>query len=148
VSDHAHLWEIPVSTAIVPPDSRAAELGFAPGLRKRLREKVVYFDPGDGKLTAFDWNLWFEYGLTATETLATLRHTLELRLAGNRAPLTLGLHSDIYSDAYGGGSGAASPQERRDALAAFIALALTHPEVRFVSGAELLSWLRAPVSLR
>ncbi|MBI4916647.1 MAG: polysaccharide deacetylase family protein [Acidobacteria bacterium] len=144
---HPGLWEIPVYVYIVPPDDDCARLGVAPGLRARLRSRHEYFDEGSGKITGMDWNLWCEFGMTPAEFLATLRYTLELRLAGNRCPLTVGLHSELYSDRSEADGCATPVAERRTALAALLEHFLRHEEVRLVSHRELLAWLEHPAPL-
>lgn len=140
------LWELPVYALVVPPDAECARYGVPPGLRARLAGVRDYFDPADGKITGFDWNLWVDFGMSADEVAATFAHTLDLRLAGNRAPLTFGTHSDIYADQYGAATGSTAA-ERRRALAEILELALARSEVRVVSARQLLDWLRAPVPL-
>jgi peptidoglycan/xylan/chitin deacetylase (PgdA/CDA1 family) len=140
------LWELPVYALFVPPDEACERYGVPPGLRARLHQVKDYFDPADGKITGFDWNLWVEFQMTAPEVLATLRYSLDQRLAGNRAPLTFGTHSDIYSEQYEGITGSTA-EERRRTLVQFLDEALARPEVRVVSARQLLAWLRAPAAL-
>jgi peptidoglycan/xylan/chitin deacetylase (PgdA/CDA1 family) len=141
------LWEIPAYALLVPPDDQCEKYGTRPGLRARLKQAQSYFDPSDGKITGFDWNLWIEFGMRPDEFLATLKYTLDLRLRGNRAPLTLGTHSDIYSEQYAERTPNSTAEERRQALAAFIDHALAHPEVRVVTAQQVLAWVRSPVAL-
>lgn len=142
----AELWELPVYAVIVPPDEVCAEYGVDPGLRARLHALRDYFRPEDGKITGFDWNLWVEFAMTPAEFVATLRYTLDQRLAGNRAPLTFGTHSDVYSEQYEPLPNSTAA-ERRAALAALLDDALRRPEVRVVSARQLLDWLRHPAPL-
>jgi hypothetical protein len=143
----SELWEIPAYVLIVPPDERCERYGVPPGLRRRLSRVQSYFDPSDGKITGFDWNLWVEFGMNRQEVVATLKHTLDLRLTGNRAPFTFGAHSDIYSEAYPGTTANSSARDRQQALAEFLDYALSKPDVRVVSAKQILDWLEAPVSL-
>jgi peptidoglycan/xylan/chitin deacetylase (PgdA/CDA1 family) len=140
------LWEIPAYALVVPPDEDCERYGVAPGLRRRLGAKQAYFDPADGKITGFDWNLWVAFGMSGPEVVATFRYSLDQRLAGNRAPLTFGLHSDIYSDQYTTALPAGA-EERRRALREILDVALARPEVRVVSAKQLLDWLRQPEPL-
>ncbi|HET7292250.1 MAG TPA: polysaccharide deacetylase family protein [Vicinamibacteria bacterium] len=140
------LWEIPVYVLIVPPDEACPRYGVPPGLRARLARVQDYFDPGDGKITGFDWNLWVAFGMTRPEVVATFKHTLDLRLAGNRAPLTFGAHSDIYADQYGGAP-ATTVAERREALREILDYALSVPDARVVTAKQLLDWVRRPAPL-
>jgi hypothetical protein len=145
-SSALELWELPVYALIVPPDEECARYGVEPGLRRRLHERVDYFHPEDGKITGFDWNLWVEFAMTPAEFIATLRYSLDLRLAGNRAPLTFGTHSDIYSEQYESLPNSTAA-ERREALAAVLADVLAHPDVRVVSARQLVDWLESPAPL-
>ena len=111
----AELWELPVYALIVPPDEDCERYGVATGLRARLHRVHDYFDPADGKITGFDWNLWVEFGMTGPEVVATFKYSLDRRLAGNRTPLTFGTHSDLYSEQYAGAT-ASSAGERPPAL--------------------------------
>ncbi|HEX5758585.1 MAG TPA: hypothetical protein VF121_05285 [Thermoanaerobaculia bacterium] len=140
------LWEIPVYALTVPPDEACPRYGVPPGLRARLHAVRADFDPADGKITGFDWNLWVELGMTRPEVVATWKYSLDRRLAGNRAPLTFGAHSDIYSEEYRGAA-ATTAEERRRALAEILDYALRRPEVRVVTAKQLLAWLRDPAPL-
>jgi hypothetical protein len=141
------LWEIPAYMLVVPPDEECENYGVPPGLRARLHEVQSYFEPDNGKITGFDWNLWVEFGMTRPEVVATLMYSLDLRLAGNRAPFTFGTHSDLYSDDYPEETLNATAAQRQEALAEILDYALSKPEVRVVSARQLLDWVRAPVSL-
>lgn len=132
------LWEMPVYAYVVPPDHACERYGVEVGLRDRLHAKVDYFDPAGGQITGFDYNLWVEFEMTAKEVTATLKYSLDQRLAGNRAPFLLGVHSDEY---------AAANSERRPAIREFLDYALTKADVRVVSTQRVLAWLRDPVAL-
>ena len=147
VKKHPELWELPPYPFIVPPDELCEKYGVPPGLRKRLKQYTHYFNAEQGKITGFDWNLWYEYGMNAREFVATLKYTLDERLQGNRAPFLLGTHTDIYADLNPEKPPKTTAEERRDALREFVDYALTKPEVRFVSARELLGWLQSPVPL-
>jgi Polysaccharide deacetylase len=147
VGDHPGLWELPVYTFIVPPDDLCESYGVTPGLRARMRKVSDDFDVDQGKITGMDWNLWFEYGMTKAEFIATLKYTLDLRLKGNRCPMTVGIHSADYADRSTENPPHATVQERREALTAILDYAISKPEVRVVSARELLGWLHAPVPL-
>lgn len=147
VTSHPGLWEIPAYVFIVPPDPLCEAYGVPPGLRAKLKQKNDYFEIDQGKITGFDWNLWFEYGMTGAEFLATLKYTLDLRLQGNRAPMTVGVHSDIYADKNPEQPPGATVKERRQALSEFLDYALSKPEVRIVNTRELLAWLKSPAPI-
>lgn len=144
--DGRELWELPVYPLIVPSDADCARYGLPPGLRARLHQVVDYFDPADGKITGFDWNVWVAFQMSAPEVVATVRHTLDQHLAGNRAPFTFGTHSDIYSEQYPGITGSTA-EERQQALTQILDDVLARPDVRVVTSRQLLEWLRAPAAL-
>jgi peptidoglycan/xylan/chitin deacetylase (PgdA/CDA1 family) len=143
----AELWELPVYALVVPPDEECERYGVRPGLRARLHQVQDYFKPADGKITGFDWNLWVAFRMTGPEVVATYKYSLDRRLAGNRAPLTFGTHTDIYSEQYDPPITGSTAEERRRALAEILAWSLGRPEVRVVTAKQLLDWLRNPAPL-
>lgn len=137
------LWEIAIHAFRVPADGECARYGVEPGLRERVRAGMWKnyqwkWDPDTAKITGLDWNCLEQAGLSGADFLAILKYTLDLRLAGNRAPLMICGHSALYP---------ASKPERRAALAAFFDYALGKPEVRVVTATQMIGWLRAPVPL-
>jgi peptidoglycan/xylan/chitin deacetylase (PgdA/CDA1 family) len=146
LTSHPGLWELPVHPVIVPPDERAAEYGIPPGLRQKLHQLHSWFDPVSGKITGFDYNLWVSFRMTKAEFVATLKHTLDLRLEGNRAPFMFGTHTDYYSSKYTAVPNA-TLQERQEAIEEFLDYALAKPMVRVLPNAEILEWVRNPVPL-
>jgi len=146
VGSHPDIWEFPVYVYIAPPDHLCAQYGLEPGFRDRLAKRVDYFNPKDGKITGFDWNLWVAFSMTKQEVLATLKYSFDERLAGNRAPFHLGLHSDIYSDGYESLPNS-TPFERQEALRELLDYIQAKPESRIVSFRDLLKWINAPIGL-
>lgn len=144
IASHPGLWEIPVYVFIVPPDEECARYGVAPGLRAEMKRRQDYFDPAAGKITGMDWNLWCEFSATPAEFLAILRYTLDLRLGGNRCPLTVGLHSELYSDKDDSEGLNSTAAERRAALREFFGYVLRLHLARVVDHEELLDWLQRP----
>ncbi len=147
IGRHPGLREIPIYDYVVPPDEDCARYGVPPGLRTRLAGVQKYFQPANGEITGMDWNLWFEFGLAPDEFLATLKHTLDRHLATNRCPMTVGLHSQIYTVREGAETPAPVVRARRAAVQAFLDYALSKPEVRVANHRELLEWLRRPAPL-
>lgn len=144
VGRHRGLWEIPVHAMLVPPDAACARYGVRAGLRARVADAILRNQQADwpveaGKITGFDWNLWESAELSGDEVLALLKHTLDLRLKGNRAPLMVGAHTALYP---------ADRPERRHALEAFIDHALRQPDVRIVPALSLVEWMEKPTALR
>ena len=146
IGRHPGLWEMPAYTVVVPPDSACESYGIAPGLRDRLAKIQKYFEPQNGKITGFDYNLWYLFHLSKEEVVAILKYTLDQRLAGNRAPLLIGMHTEEYSDQSEPALGS-TYLERRQAVEEFVDYATSVPDVRFASSREILNWIRNPVPL-
>jgi hypothetical protein len=144
ITAHAGLWEMPAHPVIVPPDDQCRSYGVEPGLRAKLKTVAAWFDEGTGKVTGFDYNLWVTFEMTKAEVLATLKYSLDLRLAGNRAPFMLGAHSDCYATDYADAPNA-NVRERQQAIEEFLDYALARPEVRVASLKQVLDWVRNPV---
>ena len=140
----AGLWEMPVYRVIVPDDDAAVRHGLRPGLRARLAAMGRTFTAANPKISGLDYNLW-SYGLSRAEFVATLKHSLDLRRRGNRAPFLFGMHSDLYIN--GDPQPGASFAERRQAVVEFLRYAVGLPEVRVVTTKAVLDWVRNPVPL-
>jgi peptidoglycan/xylan/chitin deacetylase (PgdA/CDA1 family) len=102
-------------------------------------------------VTGFDFNLWTKCQSDSTFNFTeVLKNSLDQRLAGNRSPLSIGAHSDIYSQWDQSANSAWTTfnyQQRRKALLDFIDYAQTKPEVRLVTFRQLIAWLRHPTPL-
>jgi peptidoglycan/xylan/chitin deacetylase (PgdA/CDA1 family) len=125
VGKHPRIWEIPVYTLPTAGPDRAQSANL--------------------NMAGFDSTAYGTLGKSGPDFYNSMKWALDLRLekVDNRAPLTIGLHSDTYSSQH---KGYTAPLEaRRKALADFIAYALTKPEVRFVSAVQLLQWMSSPV---
>lgn len=133
------LWEMPIYALLAPPDSEAQKYGVPPGLRTKLGN--------NGKITGMDWNLWFGIGVTGPEFTAVLKYTLDQRRKGNRAPLLIGMHSNIYGAAGNEVPPKATTAQARAAVTNFLSYALGLPEVRIVPTRAVLDWIRNPVPL-
>ncbi len=143
----AGLWELPCHMVITPPDELCEQYGIAPGFRLRMESiDPEMFDADDGKITGLDYNCLAMFNMTADEWLATLKYTLDLRIAGNRAPFTFGGHTDVYADGYDICPNI-SIADRRRVIEEFFAYALTKPMVRLVSYEKIIQWLENPVPL-
>ena len=105
-SSHDGFWEMPVYLVIAPPDSECANYNIPTGLRHRLNQNLLEltsdttWDTLSGRITGLDYNMWFDFNMTKEDYVATLKYTLDQRLAGNRAPFLFGGHSDYYSLQY------------------------------------------------
>ncbi|GAA0350867.1 polysaccharide deacetylase family protein [Bowmanella denitrificans] len=142
ISTYPGFWEIPVYPFIVPDDASAAAYGINYSLRDKAAAAVSWFDVNTGKITGFDYNLMYFYPFNKQELLAVFKHTLDVRLAGNRAPMMIGAHTDYYND-----SNSPDAAMRREVIAEFVDYAMSKPEVRFVRYDQLLDWMRTPVAL-
>ena len=81
-----------------------------------LLEIPVYpfIDLTGNKITGTDWNVLIERNISAYDFWKILINTLDLRELGNRCPLTITLHSDLYS------SSQPDYLDRRQAVKCFI----------------------------
>lgn len=100
----AGLWTIPVNAFIVPEDIREAvwenynKIANAAPKDEYIMSKEDFV--AEGKMTGFDFNLFIIWGFDCDQTLKTLKHTLDLRLKGNKAPLQIGCHTDYFTPMY------------------------------------------------
>lgn len=142
VEAHPGLWELPVYAVISPPDLRAS-----------LKMRQDWFDEQGGKITGFDYNLWARadwggFQMTKDEFLATLKHSFDLRMQGNRAPFLFGAHTDYYVSSFDSSTGGTTTAaERREAIEEFLNYVLSKPEVLVVSYKQVLDWMRNPKPL-
>lgn len=141
ISSHPGLWEIPVYCLIAPPDEKCAEYGIETGFRKRLKAEHPWFDEIGGKITGFDYNLFYLFNMSNAEALAVLKYSLDLRLEGNKAPFIFNAHSEYYSDKKIDGI------SRQAVIEEFLDYALSKKEVRVVSAQKMLDWMRNPVCI-
>jgi peptidoglycan/xylan/chitin deacetylase (PgdA/CDA1 family) len=137
------VWEIPAHVVIVPPDNLCEKYGIKKGLRKKCSELQSDFNEKDGKITGLDYNCFVEYQMTADEFSATLKHTLDLRLKGNRAPFTFGGHTGVYAVEYDCEPQIKiSEQERRRSIEDFLDYAQSKKDVFIVSPIKILEWIK------
>ncbi len=100
----AGLWQIPSNVFIVPPTIRKAvyenhaKIDAAAG--GESIESFEDWDAAGGKITGYDFNLYILWGMTKAQWLATMQHTTQLRLDGNKAPIHYGAHTDYYTPIY------------------------------------------------
>jgi peptidoglycan/xylan/chitin deacetylase (PgdA/CDA1 family) len=154
ITAHPGLWELPVYAVVVPPDDRAADYGIPPGLRADLKRRQAWFSEESGLITGFDYNLWAStavggFAMSKDEVVATLKYTLDQRLAGNRAPFLFGAHTDYYVAAWNGNAaGTPADADRRAAIEEVLDYAASKPEVEIVTYRHVLDWVRNPVPRR
>jgi hypothetical protein len=152
IQRHSGLWELPITTLIVPPDSAADQYHFRAGLRKRIAKHAPFryptlFDEAAGKITGLDYTLLMDAGVTGDEMRAILEYNLDLHLSGNRSPLIFAAHSHLYAfstpDDNPDTPTNADRLTRWKGLTDFIAYALAKPDVRVVATSDVLAWMRA-----
>jgi hypothetical protein len=97
------------------------------------------FFGNDEKVTGLDYNAFIVKNWSGYELANILLNNLKMRLHGNRVPLTFGIHSHYYGNSVNPGY--------LNGLKMFIDSALTYPEVRFVTGNQLIDWMENPVGL-
>ena len=128
-SGAAGMWELPLEYLAVPE---------AYGL---ARQRVWAVD-----MNLFDdgWGL----NMTAEQGLGTLKHNLDKRLAGNRAPFVFAGHTHFMADNIDVSTNyKTTAAQRRKVYADFLDYALSKPEVRVVTHKELVDWLNDPKPL-
>jgi len=151
ISPRPGLWELPVYAVVTPPDDKCEQYGVPVGFRSRLKTRQSWFDVEGGLITGFDYNLWAStnvggFAMTKAEFVATLKYTLDQRLAGNRAPFLFGAHTDYYVASWNqNAAGTPSEADRRAAMEEFLTYADSKPEVEIVSYKHVLDWVRNPV---
>jgi hypothetical protein len=153
IQPHPGLWELPVYAVVVPPDDKCEQYGVEPGLRTRLKQRQTWFDVNGGLITGFDYNLWAStsvggFAMTKAELLATLKYTLDQRLAGNRAPFLFGAHTDYYVASWNqNAAGTPSETDRRAAIEEFLDYAKSKEEVEITTYKRVLEYVRNPTVL-
>lgn len=150
VANASGLWEATPSALFVPPDELAAQYGFEPGLRQRVPTNMPapsFYEPATGRIAPLDVTLFVDAGLSPTEVLATLEYTLDLRLAGNRAPFIFIAHTHVYASNYGAAPKAPDASGRQKAIEDFVRYALEKPQVRMRPVTDLIEWMRHPQPL-
>ncbi|MBN1981534.1 MAG: polysaccharide deacetylase family protein [Chitinivibrionales bacterium] len=124
--NHPGLWEIPVYNAALDPS-------------------------GYPHMCGMDFSIWPRM-TKQEEMFNVLKWTLDMRLASgkNRAPMTVGMHPDLYSpsnDEQLVTSWPVKVNQRKASIIQFVDYALSKPMVRFVSARQLIQWMRKPIGL-
>lgn len=164
IGPHGGLWEVPVYCVIVPPALRH-QVWAHRTVKVKDSTYTSVFDTVTGKVVGMDYNIlsgpgnYGGLGFDSAEFASTLKHSLDLRLKGNRAPFCFTLHSNIFYDdggwadegntdynGYGAKSPKATVKQARGALLDFINYALSKPEVRVITQENLVKWCAKPVA--
>jgi hypothetical protein len=152
IKRHPGLWEVPVTTLIVPPDSAASQYRFNTGLRERIAARAPFpypslYEASTGKITGLDYTLLVDAGVTGDEMRAILEYNLDLHLSGNHSPLIFVAHAHLYAFSNPKDNpdtpSDAIRNARWEGLTAFISYALTKQEVRIVAVGDVLKWIQA-----
>ena len=151
VKSHPGIWSLPLHVLQVIPDELVQDYGLNYSLLNKIHQTLSKVNFKGNKLTAFDYNLFanddWMYALTKDEALAVLKYNLDRRLAGNRAPLTLGFHTDYLSDHELPNMTATTVAERREVIAEFLAYATSFKIVRVVRHIDVINWMQDPSKL-
>lgn len=147
IGSYPNLWEIPSYVLIIPSNKLANKYQFKKGLRKRIKKRLPHIE--NNKITSFDYNLWVNAKLTKPDVLAILKYNLDLRIEGNHAPFTFGIHSQYYTNPAWQKKYApqVSLEEMQETVEEFIDYALKKPAVRIRSANDLLSWCKNPTAI-
>ncbi len=152
-----------------------ASAGSTPGLWQVPHVNFIKNDEQAARQKGFDSGLWPRspgLNIGGPEVLEYLKGTFDFHygnrkikyswlpdssVAGNRAPMDIGFHSDYYSVvASDPDNPAHNPDyigltstvfERRKALMDFVDYALSFPDTRFVRMVDIVRWMQNPVEL-
>jgi peptidoglycan/xylan/chitin deacetylase (PgdA/CDA1 family) len=126
--------------------------GSYPGLWEAPVNELPQGDALWQGITGLDYNMWDVAHYSKAQVVKAMETALKVRMEGrtdfvaNRAPLFIGMHTDLYSpENETVGSVAA---DRRAAIEEFIEFAIAyHPDVRIVPAAQVIRWMQNPVGL-
>ena len=151
VGSHPGIWALPLHVLEVVPDELTGQYGLNYSLLDKIHQTLANVNFKGNKLSAFDYNLFanddWMYALTKDEALAVLKYNLDRRLAGNRAPLTLGFHTDYLSNYELPNMTATTAAERREVVDQFLAYANSFKAVRIVRHIDVINWMQDPQKL-
>ena len=140
VKKHERIWELPARKIAIDPKD-------CPYVEDILKKKYGKDFKWDKHIVGLDYNLWNEAELNSDQTTRAYMHTLKKLLKGNRAPFTMGVHSQFYFEGRPGlYPKIADPAEKRRSFAEFVEQASKIPNVFFVSGDMVIRWMLNPVS--
>lgn len=146
--DWIFIWPYTLDKDLAPDAQK--KLGSFPGMWEIPVYNVVEEEMGFPNMCGMDYSMW-DQNINADTFLKWLKLSLDIRIKSgkNRAPFALGMHPDLYAAANNDipGDWAANLGQRKKTIIDFITYALTKPMVRFVSGKQLITWMRNPVGL-
>ena len=130
---HPGLWTIPITSVEIAEVDRP-NLGHIPAyIRSAWR------------VAGLDWNLWDQAQLDSGQTVRALMNTVRRSLDGNRAPISLGFHSQYYFTQSGIPLVPLSLERRRGLFEEFVRQASQLDNVFFVSADMVIRWMQNPV---
>jgi hypothetical protein len=140
IREHKGFWVIPASL-----------IEFDPADRDDLTAQGAagYIASSDWTLAGLDWNLWNEAKANEQQCVRAYINTIKKTLAGNRAPLHFGFHSQDY---FVRGVPSDGPmydipiETRQRIFEEFVRQASQLPDVFFVTGDMVIAWMQNPCS--
>ncbi len=158
----AGFWEVPVGVFVVPENIRDEVWRHGNAINDAAPEQEEWETLESwrkhGRITAFDFNMFILWGMTKDHFVATLKHNLDLRIANNKAPFCMGLHSDYFTPMYDNAtllsdynrssygmvidSGWNNFSTRKEAILEFVQHAQTKG-VNFISANNMISKMKA-----
>lgn len=142
IREHAGLWELPCY-AYQAPDSLITKL-----------DSVGWGT--EGKVDPLDYNMWAAnkesgFQLNKEQSLAVLTNNFDEVYRGNRAPITIGMHSQYYTNEQSEYKtifpAIPDSADRQAVLEEFVEYALAQgDDVYFVSGSQAIAYCMRPVS--
>ncbi len=155
VRAHSSIWQLPCYNYNAP-EPLAAQLNAAPD----------YWAGRSNEIGGLDYNMWADtrvggFAFDKQQTLDVLKETLDKKYAGNRTPMTIGIHSQYYFQSNettevtnDDGSVITVPTfpnmqgsaERQWVFEEFIKYAVSKSDVFFVSGDMVIRFMKNPVS--
>jgi len=98
------VWEYPVAVLVIPQNERQGvfnnykQIAAAEGNAPTSEDEQEFLK--NGKITGFDFNLFILNGATKEAAIATMRHSLDQRMKGGKAPMQIGCHTDYFTPIY------------------------------------------------
>ena len=126
IGGYPGLWTIPITRVSIPAADR-------PALGNRQN------------IAGLDWNMWADAGMDSGQTVRALMNTVQMSLDGNRAPVSLGFHSQFYFTASGISENPLTLARRRGLFEEFVRQASQLDNVFFVSADMVIRWMQNPV---
>jgi hypothetical protein len=137
VRSHPGLWQLPSYSIQAHPDDWA------------YLESLASWNT-EGLVTGLDWNMWAEpeggVEFNKDQSIRALKYTLDEKLRGSRAPMAFGMHSQYYVEGGSSFPNINGYMEKRAIIEEFIDYALQQDNVWFVNGAQVIEYMKNPVS--